>query len=194
MALDFVVIEHSATASMMLKTPCETVIFPLSQDLIQLIDEMKKKMIEADGVGLAANQVGHHIRLVIYHVPSDALSYREDASEVVPITVLINPNYTPIVEEGQFSDWEGCFSVDKTIGKVPRYKAIQYEGQDIDGKPIKAIARGFLARVIQHEIDHVNGFLILDRLTPDCIQGTREEMMRLRKIELEESLKSEKNK
>lgn len=188
MSLNFVTIEHSPNAKDMLKKPCKSIDFPLSQEIIDLIEEMKKKMIAEDGVGLAANQIGQHIRLAIYHVPEDALDFREDATEVVPITVLINPKYTPIPEEGLVTDWEGCFSVAETVGKVPRYKAIQYEAQDTEGRLIQEIARGFRARVIQHEIDHLDGLLILDRLTPDCIHGSKEEMMKYRKMEFEERM------
>lgn len=187
--LELVTIEHTPNAAEILKNPCQTVEFPLSANILELIEAMKKKVIEIEGVGLAANQVGHHLRVITYLVPEEALSYRVDASEEVPLTVLINPSYTPIESDGKFADWEGCFSVAETVGKVNRYKSIQYEGQTPEGKPVKATAHGFLARVLQHEIDHVNGFLILDRLTANCIQGNPKEMMAIRKMEYEDSQK-----
>lgn len=186
--LELVTIENTPNAAEILKKPAKTVEFPLSADVLELIEAMKKKVIEIDGVGLAANQVGHHLRVIVYLVPENALSYRVDAREEVPLTVLINPSYTPIEADGKFADWEGCFSVAETVGKVNRYKSIHYEGQTIDGKPVKTTAQGFLARVLQHEIDHVNGFLIVDRLTPDCIQGNPKEMINIRKMEYEERI------
>ncbi len=180
MSLELVTIEHSVNAKDMLKVPCKAVAFPLSPDMLELIEAMKKKVVEIDGVGLAANQVGHHVKILVYLVPEEAISYRVDAIEEVPLTVLINPSYTPIEADGIFADWEGCFSVAEKVGKVKRYKSIYYEGQTPDGKWIKTKAHGFLARVIQHEIDHVNGILIIDRLTPDCVQGSPKEMAAIR--------------
>lgn len=189
--LELVTIEHTPNAEEILKKPARTVEFPLSEDILALISAMKKKVIEIDGVGLAANQVGHHLRIIVYLVPEKTLSYRVDATEEVPPTVLINPSYTVIEEEGMFADWEGCFSVAEKVGKVKRYNSIYYEGQTVEGEMIKAKASGFLARVIQHEIDHVNGVLILDRLTPDCVQGNPKEMMAIRQKEYENQLKKQ---
>jgi peptide deformylase len=77
-------------------------------------------------------------------------------------------------------DWEGCFSVKETTGKVPRYNVISYFAQTPEGVLINAIAKGFTARVLQHEIDHIQGVLITHRLTPDCLQGHPDDMMILR--------------
>lgn len=185
MALNFVVINETPGSEDILRKPAKKVTFPLSPEILDLIETMKTKVIEEEGVGLAASQVGYHLQLLIYHVPPDVLPMRKDAAEVVPLSVLLNGSYTPIPEEGMFSDWEGCFSVNGTIGKVPRYNCIAYEGQNIDGSSVKGIARGFLARVLQHEIDHTQGILFIDRLTPDCLQGPSEEMMKIRRQELE---------
>lgn len=184
-ALEFVVINETDNAEEMLRKPAKKLDFPLSSEILALIEGMKHKVLEADGVGLAASQVGHHLQLLVYHVPPDSMKLRKDAIESVPLSVLINGSYTPVTEEGMFSDWEGCFSVNGTIGKVPRYKCIAYEGFNQDGTPVKGLARGFLARVLQHEIDHTQGILFIDRLTPDCLQGPTEEMMKLRRKELE---------
>lgn len=187
--LELVTIEHSPNAAEILKKQAKIVDFPLSPEITSLIKAMKKKVIEIDGVGLAANQVGYPVKVIVYHVPEDALSYREDAVEAVPLSVLINPSYTPIEEEGIFADWEGCFSVAEKVGKVKRYKSIYYQGQTLSGETIQAKAEGFLARVLQHEIDHINGFLIVDRLTPSCIQGNPKEMKAIRQKEYEDQLK-----
>jgi len=193
-ALELVTIEHSPNAADILKKPASRIDFPLSPEIIALIEAMKKKVIEIDGVGLAANQVGYHVKVIVYHVPEAVRSYREDALEEVPLSVLINPSYTPIEEDGIFADWEGCFSVAEKIGKVKRYKSIHYQGQTPTGETIKAKANGFLARVLQHEIDHINGFLIIDRLTPSCIQGDPKEMKAIREKEYEAQLKKSNEK
>lgn len=187
MKLELVTIEESPNREI-LKKPAATVAFPLDKEIVSLIDAMQAKLIEINAAGLAASQVGHHVRVIIYHVPPEALIIRQDATDVVPITVLLNPSYTPIEEEGKFLDWEGCFSVSERMGKVPRYKCIHYEGITPDGEKISAKAWGFLARLLQHEIDHTNGTLITDVLTPDCLQGHPSDMMPLRKKEMEERI------
>lgn len=186
MTLNFVVIEHTPNAEHLLKKPAKKLNFPLSKDILDLIENMKKKVLEAQGVGLAANQVGYHLQLIIFHVDDYSFQTRKDAFERVPLTVLINPSYQPIMEEGMTEDWEGCFSVYDHLGKVPRYNSIYFEGYDIQGKKIKDKATGFLARVLQHEIDHINGYLILDRLTKDNLQGTIEDMNKIREQEYEQ--------
>lgn len=183
-SLQLVNVEHSSNAEI-LRKPAQILTFPLEAEILELIEDMKKKLIEIEGAGLAANQVGFHIQLILYHVTEDILKLREDATEIIPITTLINPSYTPIEAEGQVSDWEGCFSV-SVVGKVPRWKRISYQGFTPDGQKIKAEASGFHARVLQHEIDHINGIMITDVLTPDCLQGSAEEMRALRVKEMEE--------
>jgi peptide deformylase len=187
MKLDLVTIEQSSNKDI-LKKPAETVIFPLNAEILDLIDALQEKLIEVNAAGLAASQVGYPVRVIVYHVPPEALIIRQDAKEVVPLTVLLNPSYVPIKEEGKFLDWEGCFSVSERMGKVPRYKCIHYEGITPEGKKVSAKAWGFLSRLLQHEIDHTNGTLITEVLTPDCLQGHPNEMMPLRKKEMEERI------
>ncbi len=81
-------------------------------------------------------------------------------------------------------DFESCYSVDSKAGKVPRYNQIKVSYYDESGKHYTQIESGFYAESLQHEIDHLNGILIIDRLKPDCIQGTIKEMMTLRRAEL----------
>lgn len=187
MALELVTIEHSANADI-LKKPAKDVSFPLTPEIITLIEEMKQKVLEIDAVGLAASQVGHHVRIIVFHVLPRDLAIRQDAYEETPMTVLLNPSYSPLETDNKFFDWEGCFSVAERMGKVPRYSSIEYEGYTPTGEPVKGIAKGFLARVLQHEIDHTRGTLIVDLLTPDCVQGHPSEMMPIRKKEMEDRL------
>lgn len=99
---------------------------------------------------------------------------------------MINPTYEPIIKEGTYTDYESCYSVSDKAGKVPRYKSIKISYYDESGRYHQQIEHGFYARVLQHEIDHLQGLLITDRLTSDCVQGTIKEIMALRRSELSE--------
>jgi peptide deformylase len=79
------------------------------------------------------------------------------------LTVLINPKISPLTDEME-EDWEGCLSIPDIRGRVPRHKSIQVQAWDRDGKPLEFIAVDFHARVIQHEWDHLNGKVYLDRM------------------------------
>lgn len=179
MPFDIVTIEQNPTPQV-LTQPAQEVSFPLSQDNQKLITEMKAMVLKLNGVGLAAPQIGIAKQIIVYHISEDAKQLRQDATETVPVTVLINPHYAP-TSDAQFTyDWEGCFSVTKTTGKVPRYNKIQVTAFDSEGNQIKLTACGFTARVLQHEIDHIRGILITHRLTADCVQGDPKDMMALR--------------
>lgn len=181
--MDLVTIEHTAHPEILIE-PSAHVAFPLSEEDKALIEEMKVMVKTLNGVGLAAPQVGVRKQILVYSISADAKTIRNDSYETIPTTVLINPHYTPTADAQIIYDWEGCFSVLNTTGKVPRYSKITYSAQTPDGNWIHEHAEGFTARVLQHEIDHVQGVLITHRLTPDCIQGHPEEMMALRVQEM----------
>ena len=164
--------------------------FPLNEKTKQFIAEFTDffanlKSPFGKPAGLAAPQVGVPLRIAIIQIPPEAKMVRKDVYDEVPPTLLINPSYTPIFDEGQKKDWEGCFSVTGKMGEVYRHIAIQYETYTMDGSKIKNIARGFLARLLQHEIGHLNGELYVDILRNDCRYGSFDEMMPIRKKELE---------
>ncbi|MEI6557152.1 MAG: peptide deformylase [Rhodospirillaceae bacterium] len=129
------------------------------QELGRLITDMCETMRDAPGVGLAAPQLFAGLRVIVYRVPGD----RGDDAEAVPETVLINPEIRPL-DEGLALGWEGCLSLPGLRGLVPRYKRIAYRGLAPDGTPLAGEASGFHARVIQHEIDHLDGILYIDRI------------------------------
>jgi len=132
-----------------------------SDELKTLIDDMFETMRSVGGVGLAAPQIGVDLQLVIFGFER---SERYPEAEAVPQTILLNPLITPLeptLEEG----WEGCLSVPGLRGVVERYEHIRYEGFDPAGKAIQRIARGFHARVVQHECDHLIGRLYPSRIT-----------------------------
>jgi peptide deformylase len=121
---------------------------------------MVETMIEYDGVGLAAVQV-HEARQIAVLEVADNPRYPDKPA--VPLTVLINPTVTPLSEEVE-EDWEGCLSVPDMRGRVPRYKNIRVRALDARGQEMIFDASGFHARVIQHEWDHLQGKVYLDRM------------------------------
>lgn len=131
-----------------------------SPQLQQLVDDMLETMAEYDGAGLAAPQVHVSRRIVIYGVEENP---RYPDAERVPLTVLVNPIVTPVGSE-QEEDWEGCLSLPDLRGMVPRYAAVQVEAWARDGQRLRFRAEGFHARVVQHECDHLDGTVYVDRM------------------------------
>lgn len=128
----------------------------------QFIGDMVETMQEYDGVGLAADQVHVSKQIAVLEVADNP---RYPGKPLVPLTVLINPIVTPLSEEFE-DDWEGCLSIPDMRGKVPRYKSIRVQALDPNGAALDFVATGFHARVVQHEWDHLNGKVYLDRM-PD---------------------------
>jgi peptide deformylase len=124
-------------------------------ELHALIADMFDTMHAANGAGLAAPQIGVNLQLVIYGFKNNP---RYPDAPQVPETVLINPVLTPLSAD-QEEAFEGCLSVPGLRGSVPRYTQLHYEGFDQYGKRIVRDADGFHARVVQHEVDHLNGIL-----------------------------------
>ena len=143
-----------------------TVAEPVSPEAIRapeiqrLVDDMLETMAEYDGAGLAAPQVHVSRRIVIYGVHRNP---RYPDAEEVPLTVLVNPAITPVTKEMD-EDWEGCLSVPDLRGQVPRCTRVKVDGYGRDGKPLRFTAEGFHARVLQHECDHLDGIVYLDRM------------------------------
>jgi peptide deformylase len=133
--------------------------FPVTDingDLQQQIDDMAQTMYHAPGVGLAASQVGINQCFLVYDV-----SPRDDKRS---LHVLINPRI--VCQEGEIlSENEGCLSVPDYRSDVVRFSQIQVEGVDRDGNPLSFEAEGYLAIVLQHEIDHLQGVLFIDRIS-----------------------------
>jgi len=180
--LDIITIEQSDSDSI-LKTRAEAISFPLTHENRLLITAMRNKLFQLGGVGLAAPQVKQNKQIIAIYISEDAAKLRVHAS-AYPMHIMINPSYEPVAETVIISDFEGCYSVASKSGKVPRHQAINLTYQDEDGQLYLKTVSGFYARVLQHEIDHLNGILITDRLTPDCVQGSTEAMMALRYREL----------
>ncbi len=180
-----IAIEDSSHEQQVLKLQSSKVKFPLSSEDKDLIALMKQIIVSLQGVGLAAPQLGINKNIAVIYIPENAALLRDNAIEK-PLHVIINAKYEPIEPEEIYSDFEACYSVKSVMGKVPRYKAIRVSYQNEEGSEIVKIEEGFYARVLQHEIDHLYGLLITDRLTSRCLQGTPEEMLKIRRKELSE--------
>lgn len=126
-----------------------------SPALSALLADMKDSMIAANGAGLAAPQIGENVRVVIFEVGDNS---RYPNRDPIPFTVLINPELFPVSTES-VDDWEGCLSVPGMRGLVPRYPQLRYTGYDQFGLRIDRTVDGFHARVVQHEVDHLDGVL-----------------------------------
>ena len=131
-----------------------------SAELGSLVADMDDTMRALNGAGLAAPQIGVGLRVVLFEV-KDNPPYPHVGP--VPYTVLVNPVLTPLAEE-QEEGWEGCLSVPGLRGLVPRYRRIRYQGFAPDGTPIDLTVEGFHARVVQHEVDHLDGILYPQRI------------------------------
>jgi peptide deformylase len=130
-------------------------------ELHALVADMKETMAALNGAGLAAPQIGESKRVVIFGVEGNP---RYPDAEEVPFTILVNPRLTLLTRDGE-EGWEGCLSVPGMRGVVPRYTKLRYTGFDERGNPIDRVAEGFHARVVQHEVDHLDGILYPMRMT-----------------------------
>lgn len=128
----------------------------------QLVDDMIETMRDADGVGIAAPQVHVNKQIIVIEVESGNPRYPERGS--IPLTVIINPEILNMSREKE-PGWEGCLSIPDLRGVVPRHKALEIRGLDREGREVHYQAEGFFARVIQHEVDHLNGNVYLDAMT-----------------------------
>jgi peptide deformylase len=143
-----------------LRTPARAV--PPDQiggpELQALVDDLIDTMREAQGVGLAAPQLGVELQVFVYEVTGSS-----EASPPVPLRVVINPMVAPLAGELVY-DWEGCLSIPDLRGLVPRHPRVRLRGLDREGGHLDLTAAGFEARIVQHEFDHLNGVVFLDRM------------------------------
>ena len=130
----------------------------IDSTLDRLIEDMVETMHAAPGVGLAANQVGVPLQLAVID-----LSSREDEEQRHPLLVIINPEL--LVMEGSVLEEEGCLSIPDYAEKVRRAARVKVRAQDRTGKQFELEAEGLMAKALQHEIDHLNGLLFVDRLS-----------------------------
>ncbi len=147
----------------------------MTPEIRELVDDMIETMHEAEGVGLAAVQVGEMHRIILVELPED-----EEVWGSGELYIVLNPE---VVKESRETEIgvEGCLSIPGYVGEVERATEVLIRGLDINGRKFRLRPRGYLARAFQHEIDHTNGILYIDRLVaPDRIwevtPGTEEEV------------------
>jgi peptide deformylase len=132
-----------------------------SREIQTFIDDLVETMHDANGAGLAANQVHRPIRICALHVSKNPrYPYKPD----IPLTILVNPQLTPIGDE-TFLNYEGCLSVPNLRGEVPRFARLRVRAWDREGKELDFEAKGISAGTYQHEVDHLDGKLFVDRVT-----------------------------
>ena len=141
-------------------------------ELNELLQDMRDTMTHLNGAGLAAPQIGVPLRVVIFGVTANP---RYPDIEPVPDTVLINPVLTPLSGEEE-EGWEGCLSVPGMRGWVPRFRQLRYSGYDERGRRFQRDVEGFHARVVQHEVDHLDGILYPMRIRDLTKFGFNEEL------------------
>lgn len=149
---------------------------PLPVDLIKskmvqkLIEELIVTMRDAKGAGLAASQIGELVRMFIVEVEDNPrYPYKPD----IPLTVVINPEITFLTDD-RFENYEGCLSVPGLLGVVKRCPIIRLTGLNAKGKPIDREIRGISAGTFQHELDHLDGKLFIDRVEDSHTLCTRQ--------------------
>jgi peptide deformylase len=128
------------------------------KDFKSLVEDMIDTMRDAPGVGLAAPQIAVPLRLVVVEFGKE-----DDDEAPKKLYVVANPEYVQVSENDTLVGVEACLSVTGLIGEVERYNQIVLKGYNRFGKPIKIKASGWLARIFQHEIDHLDGVLYTDR-------------------------------
>lgn len=139
-----------------------------------LIAAMAETLEDAGGVGLAAPQVHVGLRLFLFKVPAS----RAEAGDEMPLRVVVNPVVSPIEAAGKVMGWEGCLSIPGLRAAVPRWREIELTGINEHGAPVVERLSGFAARVVQHEVDHLDGILYPMRMEDYRLFGYNEELDR----------------
>lgn len=151
----------------------------------EMIDEMIAIKRDANGAGIAANQVGETLRIAIAEV--DGTNPRYPYKPQIPLTVMVNPEIEPIDHE-TFVNNEGCLSVPDLRGDVPRNLNVKVRYLDRNGEPREEIKRGLTAGTFQHEVDHLDGVLFVDRVDDPASLASWDEFERHGKDEFVERI------
>lgn len=172
------------------------VIEKITPEIRRLVDDMFDTMYDAAGVGLAAQQVGRALQLTVIDVravkdrPStiEVDGQPDDVSAHMPL-VLINPKITPFGDPAKGP--EGCLSFPEIYADITRPDSVEVEAIDREGKPVRFKAGGLLSRAVQHEVDHLNGILFIDRMTSETKAEIKDEIDSLQ-ADTKEGLKKQK--
>ena len=143
-----------------------------SQELSDLVDALVATMEAEGGIGIAAPQVGHSVALAVIEIPAESLRYPE--AEPFELEVFVNPIMT-VLDATEQEYWEGCLSVPDLRGLVPRPRRVRVDYIGLEGDARSMTAEGFTATVLQHELDHLDGVLFVDRVRDTTKLATLEE-------------------
>lgn len=143
-----------------LRQVSETVASVDNREIRKIIEDMKTTLAKSEGVGLAAPQISHPVRIIIV---ASRPTVRYPKAPLMEPTVMINPEFEALSSVKE-KDWEGCLSIPGIRALVPRYKIIKVRYTDEDGNLIERIFEDFIARVFQHEADHLEGKVYLDSI------------------------------
>ena len=152
------------------------------EKLKEYVDVMFKRMYEEEGVGLAANQIGIPYQILVLDTGVKKYEAQEESEEEPIKMALINPKI--VEKEGEVESTEGCLSFPGVQITIPRAERVKVVAKDIEGNDIQLDAEGFLAIVLQHEIDHLNGIPFINYLSPVKRRLVLEKYMKSRKKEL----------
>ncbi len=151
---------------------------PTAPAVHRLVADMIDTLLDADAAGLAAPQVHVPLRLFVFRCRAERLTADPDDRLTAPeVEVVINPEIEPLGAELETA-WEGCLSIPGLRGAVPRYVRIRYRGQTLQGETVERTVSGFHARVVQHEVDHLDGILYPMRMDNFALFGFTEELTR----------------
>ena len=154
------IIEIAQLGAKVLRLQAEPITDVSSTETQQLIQVMQNTLATTEGVGIAAPQISISKQIIII---ASRPTLRYPKAPVMEPTVMINPSFT-VLSETKEKDWEGCLSIPGIRARVPRYKMIQVKYLDQQGTVIDIVLEDFLARVFQHEFDHLQGKVYLDQL------------------------------
>lgn len=126
-----------------------------------LVQKMSQLVDTLPAGGLAAPQIGESVRILIFQI--HPFTAERKGIEVIPPQILINPEITPLGTQC-YEDWEACFSLPDLMGRVSRFERVAYKGFNEKGEEVSGEARGHHARTLQHELDHLDGILYIDRM------------------------------
>lgn len=152
--------EIELLGSEVLRTPGEEV-ESFDEELRSLVDDMFRTMYHAEGIGLAAPQIGVSLRVFVIDIPEDHVEEGQEAFRAA----VVNPEIVSVSEETEKAP-EGCLSIPGLEGVVDRPVAVEVQAVDPEGEPFRIEASGLVARALQHEIDHLDGILFIDRVSP----------------------------
>lgn len=154
------VCEIAQLGDQVLRRKAETVSDVHDADTLRIIEAMQSTLAGTSGVGIAAPQIKESKRIIIM---ASRPTLRYPSAPLMEPTVMINPGFQ-ILSEIQEKDWEGCLSIPGIRALVPRYKEILIQYTDVQGSPVESKLNGFVARIFQHEFDHLEGKTYLDRV------------------------------